>query len=179
MRYVAFLRGVNISGRVLKMDALRKHFEEIGYTDVETVIASGNVIFSARAGTDAALAKKIEARLHKAMGSPVRTFVRTGAEITELAQFEPFSAAKRKAAKVLLAGFIDTPLTKVAEKTLLSYCSPTDELKARGRELFWLAYLGQGASPLLRVPMEKQLGCLISWRNMNTVQRIADKLAKP
>ena len=178
MRYVAFLRGVNISGRVLKMDALRAHCTAIGLTDVETVIASGNVIFSARSGSDAALAKKIEARLHEALGSPVRTFVRTEAEIAALAEYEPFSAAKRKAAKVLLVGFIDEPLVKVAEKTLLSYRCPTDDFLARGRELFWLAKVGQGQSPVFRIPMEKQLGRLITWRNMNTVQRVAEKMAK-
>ena len=48
-RYIAFLRAVNVGGRIVKMDALRAHFEAAGFTGVETFIASGNVIFSSDA----------------------------------------------------------------------------------------------------------------------------------
>ena len=175
--YSAFLRGVNISGRVVKMDQLRVHFEKLGLSNVETVIASGNVIFSATSKNAATLEKKIHLGLQKALGYPVAIYVRTSAEIAALAGFRPFSAAKHKAAKVLLVGFIAEPLSKSAQKTLLSLGTDTDDLHTRGREIFWLAKLGQSASPLFRVPLEKHLGTLITWRNMNTVERIAAKLA--
>jgi uncharacterized protein (DUF1697 family) len=45
-RCVAFLRAVNVGGRVLKSDALKKAFESAGATDPETFLASGNVVFS-------------------------------------------------------------------------------------------------------------------------------------
>jgi uncharacterized protein (DUF1697 family) len=175
--YSAFLRGVNISGRVVKMDQLRGHFEKLGFSDVETVIASGNVIFSSPSKNTAALEQKIHLGLHKALGYPVAIYVRTGAEITALAGYRPHSAAQHKAAKVFLVGFIAEPLSKAATKTLLSFSSETDVLHTRGREIFWLAQLGQSASPIFRVPLEKHLGTLITWRNMNTVERIAAKLA--
>jgi uncharacterized protein (DUF1697 family) len=174
--YAAFLRGVNISGRVVKMDQLRVHFEKLGLSDVETVIASGNVIFNSTARNAAALEQKIHTALHKALGYPVAIYVRTDAEIAALAGLRPFSAAKHKAAKVLLVGFIAEPLANAAKKTLISWVSDTDDMHTRGREIFWLAKLGQGQSPLFRVPMEKRLGTLITWRNMNTVERIAAKL---
>ncbi len=176
--YSAFLRGVNISGRVVKMDQLRVHFEKLGMSDVETVIASGNVIFSSTSRNAAALEKRIHEGLHKALGYPVAIYVRTDAEIAALAGYRPFSPAKHKAAKVLLVGFIAAPLSQEATKTFLSLATDTDDLHARGREIFWLAKLGQSASPLFRVPMEKHLGTLITWRNMNTVERIAAKLGK-
>ena len=47
-RFIAFLRALNVGGHVVKMDALKRHFERLGFADVETFIASGNVVFSAR-----------------------------------------------------------------------------------------------------------------------------------
>jgi len=46
-RYVALLRAINVGGHVVKMDVLRKHFTKLGFTNVETFIASGNVLFDA------------------------------------------------------------------------------------------------------------------------------------
>ena len=48
-RYVAFLRAVNVGGRIVKMDELRRPFAAAGFADVETFIASGNVIFDTTA----------------------------------------------------------------------------------------------------------------------------------
>jgi uncharacterized protein (DUF1697 family) len=178
MRHAAFLRGVNISGRVLKMDALRAHLTAIKLKDVETLIASGNVIFSSTSTDAAALEKKIEKKLAQALGYPVRTFVRSEREIAALAKLEPFTPARHKMAKVLLVGFIEAPLDAAAADTLASWCSKESDLVARGRELFWLCQVGQGESELFRVPMEKRLGTSITWRNMNTVRRIAERFAK-
>jgi uncharacterized protein (DUF1697 family) len=178
VRHAAFLRGVNISGRVLKMDALRAHLTAIKLRDVETLIASGNVIFSSTSTNAAALEKRIEAKLEEALGYHVRTFVRSETEIAALAKLEPFTPARHKTATVHLVGFIEAPLDTAAMKTLASWCSKESDLLARGRELFWLCQVGQGASELFRVPMEKRLGTSITWRNMNTVRRIADRFAK-
>jgi uncharacterized protein (DUF1697 family) len=46
-RYIALLRAINVGGHLVKMDALRRHFEELGFDPVETFIASGNVMFEA------------------------------------------------------------------------------------------------------------------------------------
>ena len=58
-RYVAFLRAV--SPMNAKMPELKKCFEAVGFTDVKTVLSSGNVIFNARAASEAALEHKAEA----------------------------------------------------------------------------------------------------------------------
>ena len=59
-RYVAFLRAVNVGGRIVKMDELRGLFTEVGLSEVETFIASGNVIFSTNAKAMPALEQTIE-----------------------------------------------------------------------------------------------------------------------
>ena len=62
-RYVAFLRAINVGGHIVKMDHLRELFTQLGLTDVETFIASGNVLFTTSSKSGPALEKKIEQAL--------------------------------------------------------------------------------------------------------------------
>ncbi len=66
-RYVAFLRGVNVGGVNLKMAEVARVFEDAGFTDVVTVLASGNVLLDAGASA-AAVRAKAEAALREAFG---------------------------------------------------------------------------------------------------------------
>jgi uncharacterized protein (DUF1697 family) len=91
-RYVAFLRAVNVGGRVVKMDELRRLFEGAGFDGVETFIASGNVIFSSPSTTTAAVEETIERALASALGYAVPTFVRTTREVAAAAVHVPFPA---------------------------------------------------------------------------------------
>ena len=65
-RYIAFLRAVNVGGRIVKMEELRKHFAALGLANAETLIASGNVIFDSAAKSATGLQKRIEDGLQKA-----------------------------------------------------------------------------------------------------------------
>src|SRR4030095_12804333 len=82
-RYVAFLRAINVGGHIVKMDQLRKLFTQLGFTDVETFIASGNVLFTSPSKSGAALEAKIEKHLKAALGYEVATFVRTATEVCQ------------------------------------------------------------------------------------------------
>jgi uncharacterized protein (DUF1697 family) len=83
--YIALLRGVNVGGRTVKMDKLRAVLTALGFDDVETLIASGNVLFRSPSRSDAALEKKIEAAIEKAFGFAVKTMVRSAAEMQRIA----------------------------------------------------------------------------------------------
>lgn len=67
-RYVAFLRGMNLGGRRIKNEELRLRFEELGFVDVATFRASGNVIFSA----DRAKPEAVVARLEEGLEGVAR-----------------------------------------------------------------------------------------------------------
>ena len=66
-RYAAFLRGVNVGGVNLKMAEVAKALEDAGFSNVQTILASGNVLLESRAGV-AAVRKKAEAALRDAFG---------------------------------------------------------------------------------------------------------------
>lgn len=85
-QFVAFLRGINVGGHTVKMDVLKRAFEDLGYTNVQTVLASGNVVFEAQEVDVLAL----ETKLEEACGFAVPCIVRTMAEVRAIANLKPF-----------------------------------------------------------------------------------------
>ena len=77
-KFVAFLRAINVGGHLVKMDQLRSLLEELGFVNVETFIASGNVIFESRAGATAPLERKIERVLRDGLGGRAAVRVERG-----------------------------------------------------------------------------------------------------
>jgi uncharacterized protein (DUF1697 family) len=88
-RYVAFLRAV--SPMNARMAELKRCFEAAGFTDVKTVLASGNVVFNARAAGEAALERKAEAAMAKRLGKAFFTIVRSSGALQKQLDADPFS----------------------------------------------------------------------------------------
>lgn len=89
--YAAFLRGINVGGNTLiKMEDLRKAFESYGYRDVKTVLASGNVLFSAPEENTTALSKSIALKLKETFKHDILVIVRSIGELRELDARQPF-----------------------------------------------------------------------------------------
>src|SRR6187431_3151938 len=91
--YIAFLRGMNLGKRRIKMEELRGQFERMKFGHVTTFIARGNVIFESRMDDAAEIELFVERQLKRALGYQVDTFVRTRAEIAALTSAQPFSKA--------------------------------------------------------------------------------------
>ena len=109
-RWIAFLRAINVGGHTVKMDHLRQLFESRGDASVETFIASGNVVFEAASKNAGMLEKKIENRLREALDYEVATFIRTDAELADIANYKPFQQPELDAAAALNIAFLaDTP----------------------------------------------------------------------
>jgi uncharacterized protein (DUF1697 family) len=175
-RYVALLRAINVGGHVVKMDRLRVLFEQLAFTDVETLIASGNVLFSSSARNATALEEKIELQLQRALGYEVTTFVRTPAEMAAVAAYEPFPGQVAEGHSLSVAFLKRDPGSEVAER-LLGMHTDYDELLIRERELYWLCRGRMSDSKVWRTPMEKVIGGPATMRNVTTVRKLAAKLA--
>src|SRR5687768_820258 len=90
-RYIALLRGINVGGgHVVKMQELRKLLESPGLKSVETVIASGNVVFESSDPGGQKLEKRIETVLKDGLGFEVATFLRTVTELKAVVENHPF-----------------------------------------------------------------------------------------
>ena len=91
IRYVALLRGINVGGhRMIKKDELQAIFEGCGFSEVKTVLASGNVVFSSDLVEEAAIQERIETALHDALGYGVNVMVRTISYLQDLIAIDPF-----------------------------------------------------------------------------------------
>ena len=173
-RYIAFLRAINVGGHNVKMEELRALFESLGLSNVETFIASGNVIFESSENAHD-LQQKIEAQLYKSLGYAVATFLRTDEEIAEIACYKPFDDAKLQAAQALIVAFLAGPLQDDAQKTLQGLSTEIDEFHVHGCEVYWLCQVKQSQSTFSNALFERKLKILATFRGWNTVQKLAAK----
>ena len=175
-KYVAFLRAINVGGHTVKMDHLRRLFEALGFTNVETFIASGNVVFDSRSRNTTSLEQKIEKHLRNSLGYEVRTFVRAPGELAVVANHKPFSETELKApGHTLYVGFLPQKPGAEAKKKMLSLCCATDDFAVHGREIYWLCRTTFSETTVSGALIEKVLGMPATLRNINTVRRMAAK----
>jgi uncharacterized protein (DUF1697 family) len=174
VKYIAFLRAINVGGHTVKMERLRELFEELGLSAVETFIASGNVIFETSARSSAALEKKIEAHLRQSLGYEVATFLRSAAELAAVAAHEPFPRAELDASgNSLYIAFTGAPPDDEARQKLVGFDSATDAFHVHGREVYWLCRTRFSDSPITGAKLERALKMPATARNVTTVRKLA------
>lgn len=174
-RYVALLGSVNIGGRRIKMDALRLAFEPLGFADVATFIASGNVLFTTRSTKVETLESKIESRLQEAFGYEVPTYIRTGPELAEVAAHRPFSPADHDhPAYDLYITFLKSGVPEDAEAKLKALATEDDEFAIRGREKYWLRRKKLNETKITPAMLRKALTVAGTARNITTVRKLAE-----
>ncbi len=174
-RFFAFLRAINVGGHIVTMDRLRQLFQKLELKNVETFIASGNVVFTSAARDAGALESRIEAHLAKRLGYEVRTFLRSEAELCAVAQHRPFSEAQLRSHSTLNVGFLAQPLTAAEQKTVLGFNTESDAFHVSGREVYWLTKGRQSDSTFSYAVLEKALKQRATFRNITTINRLAAK----
>jgi uncharacterized protein (DUF1697 family) len=173
-KYIAFLRAINVGGHTVKMDYLRNLFTGLGFRNVETFIASGNVIFDSPSKSSRTLEKKIESCLLKALGYEVTTFVRSTTELVEIAQHKPFPDSELSAPiDAVYIGFMASEPSDAAKKKLLSLATKVDAFHLKGREVYWLCRTKFGDSEFSGALLAKTLGMPATLRNSTTVKKMA------
>ena len=173
-KYVAFLKAINVGGHVVKMDELRELFAGLRFSNVESFIASGNVIFETKSAPDQKLEQKIEKHLEAALGYAVGTFVRSMEEIRAIGEYQPFS----NKGLVLNVGFMRGALSTSVVEQVMGFKTDVDDFHVYGREVYWLCQIRTSDSKFPAKKFEKVTGGEITWRNMNTVVRLADRYGR-
>ena len=174
-KYVAFLRAINVGGHVVKMELLRELFSGLKFSNVETFIASGNVIFDTKSAPDQKLEQKIEKHLEKALGYEVGAFVRSIEEIRAICVYQPFSSEAVKGAHVVSVGFLKDALSADVIEQVMSFRSDCDDFHVHGRQAYWLCRVPQTDTKVNAKKFERALGGPTTWRNTNTIVRLEDK----
>ena len=175
--YIAFLRGMNLGKRRIKMDALRSHFADMGFGDVATFIASGNVLFTAGSKSETKLVQQIERHLAAALGYKVPTFIRTRNELVGVLAFRPFAAHEMESERnTIHVGFWTTAPSAAAARGLTAIRTKTDEFVVNGREFYWVCRIPTHESKVWSLPEMKALALPdATARNIKMLRRLAEQ----
>lgn len=169
-RYAAFLRGVNVGGsKVIRMEDLRRAFAALGFADVATLGASGNVVFAADGRPDA-VRVRIERGLAARFGAEIAAFARTAAELAALVRADPFKKAALREATPYVVFLGAKPAQALPRR---SSDGSVAVLRAVGREVFCAARRVGGKGIYPNAFVESALGVPATTRNWSTVLKAA------
>jgi uncharacterized protein (DUF1697 family) len=161
--YISLFRGINVGGRhLVKMDALRKLHERLGFGDVRTLLQSGNVVFR----TQKASASAIEEAFEKEFGFRSAVIVRTAKELEATAAACPFKPSDDKKPNWIAVAFFPEKVDARAIQALEAHDGP-ELVEIAKREIFVYYAAGMGRSKL---PLKGE--CTV--RNWNTVAKLVE-----
>lgn len=174
--YIALLRGVNVGGnRKLPMADLKRELEALGYANVRTLLASGNVVMDGKKQSTGALERKLEKDLAARMGLETDVMVRTPEEWGAAIAANPFPAeAESHPSRLLLMALKTEPTAaaRAAFATYLERLAGPERVIVRGREVFVFFPDGQADSKLNLKALGSSTG-----RNWNTVLKLRAMVA--
>jgi uncharacterized protein (DUF1697 family) len=156
MRYVALLRGIMPTNPNMRSEKLTQVFESLGFTNVRTVIASGNVVFDSPSRSAPALEKKIEAALPEQLGFTSTTIIRSQDELQKLEKRNPFKGVEDQKPNYLVVTFF----------------------KDRREEIPSVIDLSVATGAEFMAKIEKEHGKTVTTRTWKTVGRILKKMAE-
>lgn len=175
IRYVMFLRGINVGGHTqVKMETLRKMLEKMGFTNVRTILNSGNALFDASENDQHVLKERIEKKFTEIFGFTSAIMLRTFQEIEELLAADPFKKITVTPQTRLYVTF----LSEKAKSTLqIPYASDEKDfqiLRVTDSEVCSVLVLSPRRETVdLMSFIEKEFGKKVTTRNWNSLLRIA------
>jgi uncharacterized protein (DUF1697 family) len=172
-RYAAFLRGV--SPMNARMPELKKCFEAAGFTDVKTLLSSGNVVFSARTASQTSLQRKVEVAMESHLGAAFLTFIRPLDALDALLASDPFGAFRiAPGAKRVVTFLRDRPKSPLV---LPNQVDGARILCVKGTEAFSVYVPGPHGPVFMRL-IEKTFGEEVTTRTWDTVRKVTATLRK-
>lgn len=173
-RYVALLRGINVGGhRRVAMADLRDLLAGQGHADVQTLLQSGNALFTSESVDPDGLASEIETAIAGRLGLKVAVLLRTGAELADVIAANPLPEAIAEPAKLHVAFLSAAPEPGRLETLEAARFAP-DTFVLGERALYVWYRDGAGRSKLTNDLIERRLGVTATSRNWNTITKLAD-----
>lgn len=176
-KYVALLRGIGPGNPNMHSSKLRGVFESLGFSDVQSVISSGNVVFETSINDTGSLESLVEKALPEQLGFTSTTIIRSQEQIEHLLKLDPFEGLQHSTGSYLLVTFFKNPTQVQFE---LPYQPPDKTYKLIGstdNALFTVTDNTQVKTTDLMTWFEKQFGKEISSRTWLTVQGINKKFS--
>ncbi len=174
MRYVALLRGINVTGKnMIKMETLRDTFTALGFKNIKSYINSGNLIFDTAKTDDGKLAAKIHDAIQRDFGFDISVMVRSMAEIEEIVAWNPFDG-QFESHKDVHVFFLNEKLTGDQEALLLAQGNENEVFAIMGRHVACLLKIHITDSAVGKGFIDKKLKVAATGRNWRTVTKIVE-----
>ena len=167
-RFVVFLRGINVGGRIVVKEKLKEEFTSMNYQNVSTYKQSGNVIFDSDKNPQQ-IAAQVEDKLRDALGFEVKVFVRTISELKKIIDLNPFKGQSSEGTSFLVT-FLTTAPSKFPFQLPLTIPKSTAQvISMEGAEVFSVTH-GGGEGALPNPFLESKLKMKATTRNLNTIR---------
>ncbi|HEX2722712.1 MAG TPA: DUF1697 domain-containing protein [Gemmatimonadaceae bacterium] len=175
-RYITFLSGTPVVSSAADMTNLQRLFKQLGFSEVETFMRTGNVIFrTAPVGIIPPLEGQISRYLQKHLDPGIEAFIRTPDELDEIVEHEAYPGEDTTGS--LFVVLLHDPLTPKVMRELRFARTEADEFRQNGRELYWLRRPTEGASsppPALG----EVLGVPATVRTFGTLKKLAERYSE-
>jgi uncharacterized protein (DUF1697 family) len=175
-RCVALLGSINVGGNRLQMTDLKQAFETTGFKNVETIIASGNVVFDGNGKTESDLEQQISLLVKETFNINSLVVVRSKTDLENVIASSPF--LQESESKFVHIHFLENEVQKDAfEKLLIDYQGLGNEKIVKASRALHIYYVdGVGRSKLTASFIERRLGCKGTARNLSSLRRIIGKM---
>jgi uncharacterized protein (DUF1697 family) len=172
-RWAALLKGVNVGGnRKLPMAELKRFLEGLGPTDVKTLLASGNVVFSADEADAATLEARLEKTASERIGLATDFLLRDAADLDAIIAANPFPDAAADHPNHLVVVFHRDPFPGGLIERVPEFDNGPERLHAIGRHLYIDYPEDIGHSTLHKAMGKLKFPKLATARNWNTVGKL-------
>ncbi len=196
-RYISILRGINVSGhKLIKMDALRKSYESLGFHNVVTYLQSGNIIFSTEktitddAAGEETVTKKtapeeavavelthaISRQIEKDFGFNVPVIVLSASQLKKIIEDNPFAKDSTKDKTFLHVTFLSSNPENINIHALEEKKQGDEEVSLLGNAVYLYCPHGYGRTKLTNNFLETKLKVIATtrnWKTTNELSRIA------
>lgn len=178
MKYVALLRGIGPGNPNMRNEKLRQVFEKLGFTNVKSVISSGNIIFESRMRDVQKIESMLEATWPKELGFTSTTIIRNQRELKAIADLGPFKGLTHSPGSYLMVTFFKRQPRVTFDFPYHPAEKPYYLPSATNHEIFSVTDNTDIPTTDLMTWLEKQFGKEISSRTWLTVQRILAKMER-
>ncbi|HLK27840.1 MAG TPA: DUF1697 domain-containing protein [Puia sp.] len=170
--YISILRGINVSGsKMIKMDTLKKIYEDAGFKNAQTYIQSGNVVFQSKKSSHAALEEKIAEAILKSTKFEVPVLVKDPDELKEVFNKNPFLLKRKEDINFLHVTFLSDIPTKENIERIKGEYAP-DEFVISGKNIYLFCPNGYGKTKLHNNFFESKLKLSATTRNWKTIAEL-------
>ena len=171
--YIAFLRGINVSGvKKIKMADLRVMLEDLGFANVATYIQSGNVIFKSGQSNNQELAEKVKNGIQDTFGFDVPVLVKTKTDIINILEESPYKKAEDLEAKRIYYALLNTVPEQENIDALDQKMYPNELFKITNNCVYLNCKNGAGNAKLTNNVIERKLKVQATSRNHRTMLKL-------